>query len=101
MMASDIKLPSEVVMPPGMITPHGIEMSLRRKERAIHAKACIQSRHEMDEVISEIRLQLRHIIFSLRKWRYRHDILVHPVRVKYSSFQGDMCRADFKRHWAL
>lgn len=56
---------------------------------------------EMKDVLGRIRMQLRYIISSVRNWQERHGELQRPLRRKYSSYEGALCRYDLARHWAL
>ncbi len=52
------------------------------------------------DVIERIRNQLYFIIHSIRCWRERHAGFENAVRLRYSSYEGAMCYADLRRHWA-
>lgn len=54
----------------------------------------------MPEIIGRIRKQLYFIIHSIRCWRERHEGFDNPLRRRYSAYEGAMCYADLRRHWA-
>lgn len=55
---------------------------------------------EMEEVVKRIRAQVRHIVHSVRCWRGRHGEYDHPVRLRYSAYEGALCYTDLRRHWS-
>lgn len=55
---------------------------------------------EMDEILARIRMQLHYIIHSIRCWQERDARTKHPLRRRYSAYEGTMCHADLRRHWA-
>ena len=55
---------------------------------------------EMRYVLKTIRLQLKGILGAIRAWKAEHEALEHPLRKRYSAYEGALCYADLKRHWA-
>ena len=55
---------------------------------------------EMQRVLKIIRLQLKGILNAVRAWKVEHEALEHPLRKRYSAYEGALCYADLRRHWA-
>ncbi len=58
------------------------------------------ARH-MREVIGRIRAQVISIVAGLRRWRDRHQELRHPLKRRYSAYEGMLIRQDLRQHWIL
>jgi len=55
----------------------------------------------MQDVTKRLRQQLRFIIHALRCWRERHARFENSIRLRYSAYEGALCYADLRRHWAF
>ena len=73
-------------------TPFMQHQNARQKEADLAA---------MQEVTARLREQLRFIIHALRCWRDRHASYENTTRLRYSAYEGALCYADLRRHWAF
>lgn len=55
---------------------------------------------QMQDVTQRIRQQVRYIVKSVRCWRERHADLEGDLHQRYSTYEGALCYADLRRHWA-
>ncbi len=66
---------------------------------SLHVVSMDGDAEEMRFIIKRIRTQLRFIIHSVRCWEGRHAQITHPLRKRYSAYEGALCYADLRRHW--
>lgn len=66
-----------------------------------HYETLFADAKHLAEIVDRIRAQTLHITRSLRQWTARHGELRHPLKRKYSAYEGMLCRQDLKQHLIL
>ena len=66
-----------------------------------HQEALSADAEHLAQVVDRVRAQTLHITHSLREWTTRHRELQHPIKRRYSAYEGMLCRQDLRQHMIL
>jgi len=66
-----------------------------------HYETLYTDARHLAEIAKRVRAQTRHIVKAVRLWDERHDELRHPLKRKYSAYEGMLCRQDLRQHLIL